>query len=159
MKKIALVLLALMLAVGCAAAQELPFDAVRYELEDWGFSICLPEDWLEIELTDEDEEDGVIFCAMSPEGEHGMSIIFTDMEMELDTQALVEALEDSYSGVSVEEINDIEFVAATSAEDDSNLLCTVGASGQSVFMFIFTPASDRDFVSTSIAIAGSIDTL
>ena len=160
MKKLVILLLALVMAAGCAFAEGLPFDAVQLEFEDYGFSICLPEDWVSIELTEEDLADGLILCAASPDYARTVSVVFIDLQTYIeDTQELAELLGGGHIGVSVEEINGIEFVAATAKEDDANLLYTLDSENDGVFMFCFTPASDGAFLEIAQGIAGSIDTL
>ena len=66
MKKwIALMLMALLVAMGSAAvADDTAFDGVWIQFEE-GFELMLPSDWLEVELTDEMEAAGVFYCAAS----------------------------------------------------------------------------------------------
>lgn len=160
MKRLAVLLLTLVMAAGCALAEGLPFDAVQLEFEDYGFSICLPEDWVSIELTEADVADGLILVAASPDHARTVSVAFIDLEMYIrDTEELAELLGDGHTGVSIEEINGIEFVVATAQEDDVNLLYTLDSENDGVFMFCFMPASDEAFLSIAQGIAGSIDTL
>lgn len=160
MKKTLSILLALAMSlclVGAVAESEMPFEGTYLGFEDYGFAICLPNEWNVIEVAEDAAANGMIFVSASEDGARTMQIQYSELPEPVESiDALVAELSDSYQGVKAVKINDIDFAAFTIAEQNINAIACVGGEGIGLFVFYFTPADDAEFMPIAEAIAGSI---
>ena len=174
MKKLIALLVALMMTLCCFsalaedAAEDTAPEAITVELvengawvpfADYNFQICLPSDWNVLQLTDEQTQSGVIAGYASADGARSCWISYTEMAEATDIETVAEQLSASYEGVQLITINDVPFVTYTIAEQDLVGLCTLGGSGVGFYQFLFTPASDAEYLPMAESIAASISAI
>lgn len=162
MKKTLAIILALVLALSCASVivetVEMPFEGSYIAFEDYGFAICMPNDWNVIEVSEEAAAAGIFYIFASPDGARTVQLTYSDLDGTVieNSDMLVAALSASYENVNPVQLNNINFAAFTLPEQDMNALYSTCGQGTGLIGFYFTPASDADFGPIAEAIAGSI---
>ena len=161
MKKLVTLILIAMLALTSTAAlaeSDAPanaaFEGTWVQFED-GFEVYLPSDWLVVDVTDEMIQSGVFYAVASPDGARNMQVGWTEDAGAEDADTVKAGLESSYTDVEVLNINGIDFVTYTDAQNDSTGIVALGVNGD-MFVFNFYPASDEEFAPIAVTIATSI---
>ena len=171
MKRLLALSLALLLCMASAAALaeaapatdpiEVPSveNGTVVPFPDHNFQITLPSDWLVLEITTEQEQRGIIYSCVNPEGTRSFSIAFTVLDAATDLDAVASELAASYDGVQTITINDIPFVQYTVTENDVTGIATLNNAGDGFYQFLFYPTSDSDYSYLALQIAASINTI
>ena len=179
MKKVlSLVLAAVMLFALSSAAfaadvelecVELNYDAIEevpYE-GDW-FTVCeafdmyLPVDWHEIELTEEDNENGVIMIYCDEAEEHIVSVGFISAD-QIDSSIttldeMAEVYMEDYDDVTMYSLNGIPAFGYTDEEEDAFYLYLPDDEGN-VYMIVFYPVSDEEFIDWIVTMIASVSVI
>lgn len=84
-----------------------------------GFDLYVPSEWDVLEVTDEDQKDGVMFQALDPESEEGVNMVVTatDVGTEYDLDSMAQELIDA-EYIDVEKVS-INGIYGVSFETDS----------------------------------------
>lgn len=154
MKKVLALALVLVSLLTCAAMAE-AYDLVPVQFED-GFQISLPADWYQIELTEEQNAQGFFYAACSADGANTVHISWMALEAEMTIEDVQATLVGSYADATVIQINDVNFVGFTDAENDVCGFAALDATEPGMYTFWFTPASDAAFVDLATAIVMTI---
>ena len=156
MKKfLGLVAAMMMMTFAFGAMAEAPFEGAWVQF-DAGFEIYLPNDWLELEIAEEDMEAGIYYAVCSPDGAHVVQLTWNALDAEYTLEALQAELATAYPDAEIGVLNDISFVGYTDAENDMNVLVALDGEEPGLYGFWFYPASDETFAETGIAIMQSI---
>lgn len=156
-KTLAFVLAAMMLLCSTlACAQEMPFEGSYIGFEDYGFQICLPNDWNVLDVSDVSDESGIFFAAQAPDSTWAVAIQYTDLGETYTIDQVAQEFQDAYGNASVTEINGISFVSFRLEDDNQMAVACLGGQQTGMYVFFFTPADDADFTPIAQAIAGSI---
>ena len=140
MKKfLGLVAAMMMMTFAFGAMAEAPFEGAWVQF-DAGFEIYLPNDWLELEIAEEDMEAGIYYAVCSPDGAHVVQLTWNALDAEYTLEALQAELATAYPD----------------AENDMNVLVALDGEEPGLYGFWFYPASDETFAETGIAIMQSI---
>lgn len=164
-KMLAMLLAVLTLCFGAAAMAESvevtdvegAFDGVWVQFENAGFQIYVPSEWIDLEISDEEEESGVFFHAASEDGAYEMSIMYAELDGATYTHEDMKAeLEASYPGATDVTINDIQAVACYDSANDIYALAALDSEGTGMFVFYFKPASDDTMTQIADVIVASL---
>lgn len=150
-KGIAAVMAALLLALAGVAAAE--GKLVRFED---GFEFTLPSDWVEIKPTEELLAGGIAYIAASPDDANTMQISWLALEEEITIGQAQESFAEFYPDARVVDINGIQFVEFTDAENDVLGFTAMDAEGPGMYNFTFTPASDESLADTAAQMMASV---
>ena len=105
-------------------------------IEGDGFQFYIPADWEAAELTDEETEAGYVFAAASAdEAQPGLAEV--------------------YPTATVMDLNGTSVVAFHDADEDVLGIVVMDTVDPGYYIFMFTPASDADFLPVADAIAAS----
>ena len=168
MKKALALLLATLLCLCSVAALaedavEVPVveDGTWVPFADYNVQICLPSDWNVLEITEEQTASGIIFSTANPEMTRSFTLAYNELEAASDIATIGEQLaaNEAMSDVQILNINGMDYVTYTIAENDVVGLVTLGGSGIGLYQFVFYPASDADYASLALQIAASISTI
>ncbi|MBR6089937.1 MAG: hypothetical protein IKP86_08385 [Anaerolineaceae bacterium] len=172
MKKIFATLFALMIALclmTTAFAQEtvtvnwedidiesIGIEGSFYSFEDVAVIVWIPDVLENLELTQEDADNGLIGKFEAADGSAGVYVQFIEGGEGWDISSVLEIVQNA-GGKDIETVvlNGIDAVSYTIEEVDSNYIAMVSDSGN-VLQFIFMPASDEDFSAVTALIAASI---
>jgi len=152
MKKIISLILVLIALLSCAAMAE---ELVPVTFED-GFQISLPGDWLVYEPDEEMLALGIAYVAASPDGAYSVQISWSPMDPVVTIEELHTLLVNFYPDATIIEINGINFLGFTDAENDVCGFVAMDAADEGYYTFWFTPASDEAFVDLATSIVLSI---
>lgn len=146
MKKFFAVLLAALLCMSAALAETADFVTVSFE--DIGITMNMPTAWCPIEVTEEQEADGVIYIFANAENvddaTQKMWICYFDLGTVYDIDGLAAELTELYGLAAPVEINGISAVAAVSEAEDLNIVALLAADGTGAYGMYFAPGSDLD---------------
>lgn len=149
MKKIICALMALVMLCGLAAAE----GSVRLGFAE-GFRLDLPEGWLHYEVSEEMQQQGVLYCLSDAEAARWLYIQRWDGEC-ADADALLELVNTTAAPVSSGkfDFNGSEFVIYDLEEGDVSCCATI--LNGSILNFVFTPQSDAEFMVTAAQVIGT----
>ncbi len=175
MKKILLVMLAvLMLTFSVAFAQETQtvneinwtdieaavaesgISGDFFAISDLGVMMWIPEVLSEVELDDEDVEDGYICILATEDGEAGAMVFYEDAEG-LDLEGLMAGMSEVEGITELEMgiINGIPALTYSDTENDAMSVVFMSDKGNAV-AFTFFPMSDEGFAQIASIMAASI---
>lgn len=137
------------------ATVEAAFESVWVELEE-GFRRYLADEWLELELTDEQAETGAIYSAASGDGARGFQLSWSERETETTIDDLQAELVAYYADAEIIAAGIAMLVRYTDTENDMNVYVMLDQADTGVYMFCFSPASDGELAATAAWIAASI---
>lgn len=161
MKKLIALLVAMMmlLAMPFAYAEEeaeMPFEGEWYDFEY--FMVYLPSDWTEIEVTDDMAESGFYCVLVDAEGAHSMQFAYSELEEETTAEALVAQFQEAYGeeNVTAFDVNGVTFFGYNDAEKDAVCIMALDPVDLGLYMFVFMPSSDADFMQLADAILATV---
>ena len=158
MKKIlALVLSLMMILVSIPAMAENIedyFEGTWVQFED-GFEIYLPSEWLELEVTEEQNAQGIFYVVCSPDQTKMMQLGWSGLDAEIAIEDLQAALAETIPAELVE-VNGIQLLCAGDAENDSLMFIGMDAAEPGYYIFVFTPMSDTELQAYASVIAASL---
>lgn len=163
-KLISLFLCMLMLVSGVVFAEEdvagpatveEAFEGVWVELEE-GFQLYLPAEWLELEVTDEQAESGVIYSAASEDGALTFQLSWSALETETTIDDLRSELAVDYADAEIVATENATLVRYTDTENDMNVYVMLDEADAGIYRLSFCPASDEELSKTAEWIAASI---
>lgn len=163
MKKLIALLLAMMMVLAvpfaaCAeeAETEMPFEGEWYDLGD--YVIYLPVDLEEVELTDEMSESGIYYALASADKARSIQFAYKELENEVTTEQLVSGFQESFGeeNVFTIEANDMTFVYYVNTENDATCFLFNDPNALGLYMIVFVPASDGDFMENAGSIIATI---
>lgn len=150
MKKLSLVLLALLLCFTLAAAQAATIQLETTMLEN-GLTFPTPIGWSEIELDESDYEDGLILTLMDEDTGRGMVVSIEEIEAGITNADVVEVFADDpeYAGAKlITNEYDQELVLYALADESMICYCFMDAEGW-MYNFAFLNANDEKISSDS----------
>ncbi len=132
------------------------FDGGFVVFDDAGFKMWIPDVFEEVELTDEDVEQGYIGYFATEDNEAAIAVVI-NTESELDLESYMEALEEdeSVSEVEVAVVNDIPCISYSNEDNDSGSIAFELEDG-SLVEISFAPISDEGFAELVSIISASV---
>lgn len=175
MKKIMLVVLAvLMLTFAAVSAQEtqtvvelnwedfaemaseIDSDAQFFYVGETGLVMWIPSVLHDVELTEEDVEDGMVAFLSTEEGDAVVSVMYFDLEGATFDDVYQNLSADAdYSDVELLEINGLPAVSLVYGEEDTMIVNFVNDEG-GMLQFMFYPQSDEGFAAVAAFMTASI---
>ena len=152
MKKLLALVLSLMMVFGCVAAMAEDVEMATIDFGD--FLIDMPADWTEIELTEDQEAQGIVYASKNAEETRSITVSFCEDEVTAEAIAADLSANSSMSEVAVAEINGITLVSFTIAEMDQTGFIVPVEGGY--YTFYFMRASDEGFAPIAQAMLASI---
>ncbi len=142
-----------------AAVEEAGISGDFYNVSDTGLRMWIPDVFSEVELTEEDVEDGLIAYLMPADESAAISVSHAYIE-ELTVDGYYNLLTETEGVEELEYvvINGIAAVSYKLPEQDTMTVSFVDDAGY-VYEFTFGPASDEGFLSVATLIAASIQTV
>jgi len=136
-----------------------PYDGAWLTFDDDGFMLYLPNDWVDVDVTDEMLNAGTYYAATSADGAFAMTVSYTeeaDMVSNADLAAQLTAV--GYENVTQLVINGISAVGYDiGAQDVSGMAVLDGAGG--MYVFSFTPASNETYAAVGQTIISSLSSI
>ena len=170
MKKMLAMLLAVLTLCFCAAAMaesvpEVDDAAEQAALTDLtangqliegdGFQFYIPADWEIGELTDDEIAEGYAFVASSADESQVLVLTYTALDAAITAEELQPGLVEVYPTATVMDLNGTSVVAFHDADEDVLGIVVMDTVDAGYYIFMFTPASDADFLPVADAIAAS----
>jgi len=164
MKKFLAMILCLMMVFSLTSAvaqeaevepMEMLFDGVWVQFTD-GFELYLPSNWVEYELTLEDNANGIFYAAGSEDGTYSALIGWQPLEAEMTIEEVQAAMVVDYADASVVEVNGVGLVAYIDTENNLLNCIALDATEPGYYLFAFSPADDENFQNMASLIASSI---
>lgn len=137
------------------ATVEEAFEGVWVEFEE-GFQLYLPAEWLEVEVTDEQAGNGVIYSAASEDGAQSFQLTWAAREAETTIEDLQSELVADYADAEIVATETAALVHYTDTENDMSVYVMLDEANTGVYTFSFCPASDVELSETIEWIAASI---
>ena len=163
MKKILALILCLMMALCLTSAvaeapltlAEQTYEGVWVQFED-GFEFYLPAEWVEYELTEEMNAQGLAYCAGSADGAYLCTLGWQPMDAEMTIEEVQALLAANYPTATLTEINGVSMVYYM--DEVNNTLNFVALDGvePGFYIFVFTPGDDVEFQALAALIASTI---
>ena len=117
-------------------------------IEGDGFQFYIPADWEAAELTDEETEAGYVFAAASADEANQLIITYQALDA-------AKTAEEVHPTATVMDLNGTSVVAFHDADEDVLGIVVMDTVDPGYYIFMFTPASDADFLPVADAIAAS----
>ena len=117
-------------------------------IEGDGFQFYIPADWEAAELTDEETEAGYVFAAASADEANQLIITYQALDA-------AKTAEEVQPTATVMDLNGTSVVAFHDADEDVLGIVVMDTVDPGYYIFMFTPASDADFLPVADAIAAS----
>ena len=124
-------------------------------MEGDGFQFYIPADWETVELTDEETEAGYVFKAVSADEANALYITYEALDAAITAEELQPGLVEVYPTAAVMDLNGSSVVAFHDADEDVLGIVVMDTVDAGYYIFMFTPASDADFLPVADAIAAS----
>ena len=121
-------------------------------IEGDGFQFYIPADWEAAELTDEETEAGYVFAAASADE---LIITYVALDAAMTAEEAQPGLVEVYPTATVMDLNGTSVVAFHDADEDVLGIVVMDTVDPGYYIFMFTPASDADFLPVADAIAAS----
>ena len=122
-------------------------------IEGDGFQFYIPADWEVGELTDEETEAGYVFAAAS--ANEAMIITYEALDAAMTAEEVLPDLVEVYPTATVMDLNGTSVVAFHDADEDVLGIVVMDTVDPGYYIFMFTPASDADFLPVADAIVDS----
>ena len=136
-----------------AALTDLTAEGQLIEAESFQFYI--PADWETVELNDEEIAEGYVFAAASADGANSLVITYAAMDAAMTAEEAQPGLAEVYPTATVMDLNGTSVVAFHDADEDVLGIVVMDTVDPGYYIFMFTPASDADFLPVADAIAAS----
>ena len=120
-----------------------------------GFQFYIPADWEAAELTDEETEAGYVFAAASADEANQLIITYQALDAAKTAEEVQPGLAEVYPTATVMDLNGTSVVAFHDADEDVLGIVVMDTVDPGYYIFMFTPASDADFLPVADAIAAS----
>ena len=117
-------------------------------IEGDGFQFYIPADWEAAELTDEETEAGYVFAAASADEANQLIITYQALDAAKTAEEVQPGLAEVYPTAT-------SVVAFHDADEDVLGIVVMDTVDPGYYIFMFTPASDADFLPVADAIAAS----
>lgn len=124
-------------------------------IEGDGFQFYIPADWEIGELTDEEIAEGYAFVASSADESQVLVLTYTALDAAITAEELQPGLVEVYPTATVMDLNGSSVVAFHDADEDVLGIVVMDTVDAGYYIFMFTPASDADFLPVADAIAAS----
>lgn len=124
-------------------------------IEGDGFQFYIPADWEAAELTDEETEAGYVFAAASADEANQLIITYQALDAAKTAEEVQPGLVEVYPTATVMDLNGTSVVAFHDADEDVLGIVVMDTVDPGYYIFMFTPASDADFLPVADAIAAS----
>lgn len=124
-------------------------------IEGDGFQFYIPADWEAAELTDEETEAGYVFAAASADEANQLIITYVALDAAMTAEEAQPGLVEVYPTATVMDLNGTSVVAFHDADEDVLGIVVMDTVDPGYYIFMFTPASDADFLPVADAIAAS----
>ena len=124
-------------------------------MEGDGFQFYIPADWEAAELTDEETEAGYVFAAASADEANQLIITYVALDAAMTAEEAQPGLAEVYPTATVMDLNGTSVVAFHDADEDVLGIVVMDTVDPGYYIFMFTPASDADFLPVADAIAAS----
>ena len=124
-------------------------------IEGDGFQFYIPADWEVGELTDENVANGMAFVSYDADEEHGLVLAYKSLETEIAIEALYDEIVKEYPAALMQDLNGTPVIAYADSENDMVNIIVMDTVDPGYYIFMFTPASDADFLPVADAIAAS----
>ena len=124
-------------------------------IEGDGFQFYIPADWEAAELTDEETEAGYVFAAASADEANQLIITYEALDAAKTAEEVQPGLAEVYPTATVMDLNGTSVVAFHDADEDVLGIVVMDTVDPGYYIFMFTPASDADFLPVADAIAAS----
>lgn len=124
-------------------------------IEGDGFQFYIPADWEIGELTDEEIAEGYAFAASSADESQVLVLTYTALDAAITAEELQPGLVEVYPTATVMDLNGTSVVAFHDADEDVLGIVVMDTVDAGYYIFMFTPASDADFLPVADAIAAS----
>ena len=154
MKKLLALVVSLMMAFACVSALAEDVELATVDFGD--FTIGIPADWLEIELTDEQVAQGIVYAVINPDQTRSMTVSFNEAEVTAESVLAELSANEKMTEVQSGDINGFTIVTFTLPEMDQTGFVLPVEGG--FYTFYFKPASDETFAPIAQAILLSIAT-
>ena len=118
-------------------------------IEGDGFQFYIPADWEAAELTDEETE------AASADEANQLIITYQALDAAKTAEEVQPGLAEVYPTATVMDLNGTSVVAFHDADEDVLGIVVMDTVDPGYYIFMFTPASDADFLPVADAIAAS----
>ena len=115
----------------------------------------IPADWEAAELTDEETEAGYVFAAASADEANQLIITYQALDAAKTAEEVQPGLAEVYPTATVMDLNGTSVVAFHDADEDVLGIVVMDTVDPGYYIFMFTPASDADFLPVADAIAAS----
>lgn len=107
------------------------------------------------ELTDEETEAGYVFAAASADEANQLIITYQALDAAKTAEEVQPGLAEVYPTATVMDLNGTSVVAFHDADEDVLGIVMMDTVDPGYYIFMFTPASDADFLPVADAIAAS----
>ena len=124
-------------------------------IEGDGFQFYIPADWEIGELTDDEIAEGYAFVASSADESQVLVLTYTALDAAITAEELQPGLVEVYPTATVMDLNGSSVVAFHDADEDVLGIVVMDTVDAGYYIFMFTPASDADFLPVADAIAAS----
>ncbi len=124
-------------------------------IEGDGFQFYIPADWEIGELTDDEIAEGYAFVASSADESQVLVLTYTALDAAITAEELQPGLVEVYPTATVMDLNGTSVVAFHDADEDVLGIVVMDTVDAGYYIFMFTPASDADFLPVADAIAAS----
>lgn len=138
-----------------AAALE-ALKAEGQQIQGESFEFYIPADWEEIELDDEEKQEGYVYAACSADAVRGLIVVWQELDEAQTAEELLAGLTETYANAQVDEVNGISVVVFADEETDMLGIVIPDSVDAGFYTFLFTPASDAEFLPIADAIASSL---
>ncbi len=152
MKKFLALVVSLMMAFACVSALAENVELANVDFGD--FTIGVPADWTEVELTDEQVAQSIIYAVVNSDQTRSMTVAFTEAEVTAESVLAELSANEKMTEVQSGDINGFTIVTFTLS--DMNQTGFVLPVEGGFYTFYFMPASDDAFAPIAQAILMSI---
>ncbi|MDO4648181.1 MAG: hypothetical protein Q4B26_05975 [Eubacteriales bacterium] len=135
------------------------YEGTWIDFED-AFSVYVPDDWSEIELTEDDQENGIFYAITASDGTGwNMNINYQEAGDEtytLEQLAELFAAEENYTGVEIDVINGMDAISFQTVDNTACIFTFMDEDGGLYTMVITGDLTNDDFVNIAVTMGGSL---
>ena len=124
--------------VGAPMAEAAGIEGDFYAMEELNLAIWLPDELNEVEITEEDAAEGILSVLTDEEGSCALIITCVNQEGITLEELLASAIEDGMKEPELVNINGLDALCYTDAENNAGCIALVYTDGD-VVIFSFTP--------------------
>ncbi|MDO4634251.1 MAG: hypothetical protein Q4B01_10375 [Eubacteriales bacterium] len=149
-----------------AEVQEINFDditpayeGVWIDFED-AFSVYVPEDWTELDISEEDQENGIFYAIVAPDGSGwNMNVNYTEIgDQAYTTEQIAQELAavESYTDIELLVLNGMEAVSLQTVDNTALIICFPDEAGGMYTMAITGDVTNADFTALAGTMGASV---